>query len=180
MRAVWLLVLTACWTGSSPEPNEPVPVIAPPADVRPVRMRVKLERTPCLGRCPVFTVVVHGDGRLEWTGIENVAVVGRREGPRVPRSALDRLARQIDSAQFFDRDQYGELQQGPVCTTTGGTTTCSYSAHFCSDTSHAKLTVTRSGRTHAIDNDHCDPKPGIDDIEDAIENLAGMAELIGR
>ena len=29
----------------------------------------------------------------------------------------------------------------------------------------------KRGRTHMVDNDHCDEKPGIDEIEDEIEQL---------
>jgi hypothetical protein len=176
------LVLAACWTGSAPQPA-PITGSAPPepTSAPAMRFRVKLERTPCLGMCPVFTIVIHGNGHVEWTGLENVAAIGHVDGKRlVARAELEKLARQVEDAKFFERDENGDLPAGPVCTTSGGTTTCSYSAHFCSDTSHTKLTVTRGVQTHSIDNDHCDPKPGIDDLEDAIERLAGAAELVGR
>lgn len=123
-----------------------------------------------MGACPVFSVVVHGDGRLDYNGVDNVAVVGPKQS-HVSRRELERLSRLIDHAQFFDRSESGELQTGPVCTTVNGMTTCSYSAHYCSDTAHAKLTVTKQGRTHMIDNDHCDDKPGLDDIEDELDQL---------
>ena len=146
-----------------------------------MRFRVTMERTACLGRCPIYKVTIHGNGRVDWEGVENVAAIGRLDGKSVvPRRDLERLARQIDDAKFFDRNEYGELETGPVCTTSGNTTTCSASMHFCSDTTHAKLTVSRNGRTHVIDNDHCDDKPGIDEIEETVDLLAGTAELIGR
>jgi hypothetical protein len=181
MRALLLAVaLAGCWTGSS-TPAPAVPANAAPAKTRPMRFRVTLERTPCLGRCPTYKVTIHGNGKVDWEGIENVAAVGRMDGKSVvPRKDLEKLARQIDDAKFFDRDDNGELDKGPLCTTNGSWTTCKYSSHFCSDTPHAKITVSRNGRTHSIDNDHCDEKPGIDEIEDAIDWLAGTAELVGR
>lgn len=167
MRAAWLLVVAGCWTGTT----EPAPV-TPAATIptTPLRLRITLERTYCMGSCPVFSVTVHGDGRLDYNGVDNVAVVGPRES-RVSRQELERLSRLVDHAQFFDRSETGDLQTGPVCSTTNGLTTCSYSAHYCSDTSHAKLTVTKHGRTHTIDNDHCDEKPGIDELESEIDQL---------
>lgn len=123
-----------------------------------------------MGTCPVFAMAVHGDGRLEYNGIENVAVTGQQQS-RVSRGELERLSRMVDHAQFFERNESGELPAPPPCTTVNGMTTCSYSAHYCSDTSHAKLTVTKHGRTHTIDNDHCDDKPPIDDIEAELTQL---------
>ena len=178
---VVIACLAGCWTGSS-APRVTPPANAVPAEQqRPMRFRVTLERTQCLGSCPAYKVTIHGDGRVDWEGTANVVAMGRLDGKRqVSRAALEHLAHMIDDAKFFDRNEYGELETGPVCTTTNGTTTCSYSAHFCSDTTHAKLTVSRSGRTHVIDNDHCDDKPGINELEAEIDRMAGTAELIGR
>jgi hypothetical protein len=183
MRVLLLVALAGCWTSSTPEPAAPSNTTSAeaPAEMRPMRFRVTLERTACLGRCPIYKVTIHGNGKVDWEGVENVAAVGRMDGKSVvPRKELEKLARQIDNAKFFERNEYGELATGPLCTTTGNTTTCSYSAHFCSDTTHAKITVTRNGRTHVVDNDHCDEKPGIDEIEEAVDRLAGTAELVGR
>jgi hypothetical protein len=167
MRAAWLLLVAGCWTGTT----EPPPVAPAPVEkTAPLRLRVTLERTYCMGACPVYSVTVHGDGRLEYNGVDNVAVTGPRQS-HVPRAEVERLSRLVDHAQFFDRNETGELPAPTPCTTVNGMTTCSYSAHYCSDTSHAKLTVTKRGRTHMIDNDHCDEKPGIDEIEAEIEEL---------
>lgn len=166
MRLLLLLLLASCWTGTAAPPT----IVESPPARPPLRLRVTLERTYCLGTCPVYAVTIYGDGRVAWNGIDNVAVVGRKQ-MRVERRDLERLSRLIDAAQFFERSSTGELQTGPVCTTVNGTVTCSYSAHICTDTSHAKLTVTKNGRTHTVDNDHCDEKPGIDEIEAEVDAL---------
>lgn len=172
MRLAWLVVvafgLASCWTGTAaPPPNAEAP-----APKLPLRLRATLERTYCLGACPVFVVTIHGDGRVVWNGIDNVAVTGPMER-RASRSELERLSRLVDKAQFFDRDGKGELQTGPVCSTVNGVVTCSYSMHICTDTSHAKLTIMKNGRMHTVVNDHCDDKPGIDEIEEEIDALVG-------
>jgi hypothetical protein len=170
MRAAWLLLLAGCWTGTTePPPVTPAPVAA----AAPLRLRVTLERTYCMGACPVYSVTVHGDGRLEYNGVDNVAVTGPKQS-HVSRAEVERLSRLVDRAQFFERNETGELPTPAPCTTVNGMTTCSYSAHYCSDTSHAKLTVTKRGRTHMIDNDHCDEKPAIDDLEAEIAELVRM------
>jgi len=181
MRAFVLVALAGCWTSPPPPPATPMNAVPASLTVGPMRFGITLERTACLGDCPVYKVTIHGNGKVDWEGVQNVAAIGRLDGKSVvPRSQLEKLARQVDNARFFDRNQFGELEQEPVCTTTGSTTTCSFSAHFCSDTTHAKITVSRNGRTKLIDNDHCDTKPGIDELEDTVDQLAGSGELIGR
>ena len=49
------LLLTACWTGSASPP--PTPAVES-------RFEITLERTPCLGTCPVYRVSIDGDGRV--------------------------------------------------------------------------------------------------------------------
>jgi len=157
----------------------------PASEPAPMRFSITLERMDCFADCPAYKVTIHGNGKVDWEGIENVMTMGRLDGKSVvPRNKLEKLARQVDAARFFDRNHFGEINEDlrPQCSTTGSTTTCSFSSvsHFCSDTVHARLTVSRNGRTHDINNDHCDAKPGLDELEDMVDRLAGTAELIGR
>lgn len=178
MRAAGLLVmLGACWTGSEPA------VIAPASEqpsepVHASKLRVRLERTPCLGACPTYAVVIHMDGQVQWEGRDNVIATGPRQG-RVTRAELAELAEKIDAAKFFERDEYGELPAQPACTTVNGTTTCSYSASICSDTSHSIIAITRAGRTHRVDNDHCNEQPGLDELETYIDEIANTQAWVG-
>lgn len=174
------LVASACWTGSD------APVAEPTAGARraapePARLRVKLERTPCFGFCPTYTVVIHGDGRVDWVGRANVLAIGRRHG-RVTRAQLDELSRLLDRVRFFERDEYGELPAKPECTTTGSTTTCSFStsASICSDTSHTIVSATRGMQTHTVDNDYCNDLPELEVLEDFIDRIANTGAWIGQ
>lgn len=181
MRGVVLVAALSvgCWTGSEPPPVAPA-TPAPTRAQQPLHLRVQLERTPCLGTCPAYTVTIAGDGRVTWTGRSNVLAIGARQG-RVPRHALEQLSRLIDRARFFERNQYGELPQKPECTTTGTTTTCSFSASvsICTDSPHAIVRVRRDGRTHAVDNDHCSDRPELDALEDYIDRIANTDTWIG-
>jgi hypothetical protein len=170
---------TGCWTGADTQAIAPTPPSkAPPRE--PLRLRVKLERTPCLGTCPAYTVAIAGDGRVDWVGHSNVVATGRRQG-RVTRTELTELARRLDRARFFERDEYGELPRKEECTTSGNTTTCTFSASvsICSDTSHSIITASRGLRTHTIDNDHCSERPELESLEDYIDRIANTDAWIG-
>jgi hypothetical protein len=183
MRALVLvtaLVGSACWTGAEPAAAPPAAANKPAAAREPMRLRVKLERTACLGMCPAYSVTISGDGRVDWIGHANVAAIGRRHG-RVMRSELEQLARYLDEARFFDRNEYGELPQKPECTTVAGTTSCTFSAavSICTDTSHAVITASRGLRTHTIDNDHCSERPELEALEDYVDRIANTDVWIG-
>ena len=176
---MWRVVLVAallssgCWTGADPAVAPPTSAPKPAASAEPLKLRVKLERTQCLGSCPAYVVTISGDGRVEWIGNANVAAPGRRQG-RVARADLDELARRIARAKFFERNEYGELPAKPECTTVAGTTSCTFSAavSICSDSSHSIVTVRHDLRTHTIDNDHCSERPELDALEDYIDRIA--------
>lgn len=176
MRCVVLaaaLLSGACWTGAEPSAAEPTVTGKPAAQREPLRLRVKLERTGCLGTCPAYSVSIAGDGRVDWVGHANVAAVGRRQG-RVTRAELEELVKRLDRARFFERNEYGALPAKQECTTVGNTTQCSFSASvsICTDTSHAIISASRGLRTHTIDNDHCTERPELDALEDYIDRIA--------
>jgi hypothetical protein len=89
--AVLLLaaLLAACNGGGEPE--------ATGATVE----TITLERQPCFGFCPVYTLALHGDGRVEYNGLENVAVTGPQSGTVDP-AAVQALADEMAAAGYFD------------------------------------------------------------------------------
>lgn len=183
---MWRVVLVAalasgCWTGAEAPAIEPGSVARPARDEAPLRLRIALERTACLGACPTYSVAIAGDGRVEWIGKDNVAAPGRRQG-RVTRAELEELSRRLDRAQFFERNEYGELPVKPECTTVNGTTSCSFSASLavCSDTSHAIVTASRELRTHTVDNDHCIERAELDALEGYIDRIANTDAWISH
>jgi hypothetical protein len=183
MRGVVLataLVVGACWTGSDTPVAEPTVVTKRDAPER-ARLRVRLERTACFGFCPTYTVVIHGDGRVDWTGRTNVLAIGHRH-TRITGDEIAELSRLLDRARFFERNEYGELPAQPECTTIGSTTSCSFgtSVSICSDTSHAIISVNRGMQTHTIDNDHCSEQPELEAIEDFIDRIANTGAWIGQ
>jgi hypothetical protein len=57
--------VTPVLTATSPAPDED-----PPPD------ELTLSRTACSGSCPVYTLTLHRDGRVHFTGVRDVALVG--------------------------------------------------------------------------------------------------------
>lgn len=176
--AVLTALLAGCWTG----PDTPPPAAPTPAPVHHhAPFEITLERTACMGMCPVYKVVIHPDGDVEWTGIANVAEVGVRHS-HITAAKFDQLARALAVAQFDARDETGALPvPPPVCNTVGNVSNCSvsYSVIGCSDTSHAIITVRRGTAVHRVEDAHCDASP-LDALEQRIDDVARTSAWIGR
>jgi len=62
-----------------------------PLDVRNAARisEIALERTPCYGRCPSYTLTLRNDGLVEFTGYEHVSPLGRHVAMIAPRRFTD-------------------------------------------------------------------------------------------
>lgn len=141
-------------------------------------LRVRLERTACMGDCPTHTIEIDGPRRLARVSSHD-DVDGSARVVRIGAKGMRTLDRAIAASQFFDRDEHGNLPLKPVCTNDGTTTTCSLGASIsiCSDTSHAILTVSRGIRSHTIDYDFCNDNPEIIGLTRLVERLARVQGL---
>jgi Domain of unknown function (DUF6438) len=75
----------------------------------PEPIRITLERTACYGACPVYSVVILGDGTVTYTGRTNVRVAGVKT-KTIPAETVRDLAHYIESAGFFEmKDEYSAL-----------------------------------------------------------------------
>jgi Domain of unknown function (DUF6438)/Ankyrin repeats (3 copies) len=80
--------------------------LAHPKDLRSVS--VTLKRTACYGTCPVYSVLIHGDGLVEYLGELNVDIPGDQTGRTPPENLID-LLRDFEGIHFFDlQDKYSE------------------------------------------------------------------------
>jgi hypothetical protein len=83
-------------------------VSSPTAAREPV-FRVSLQRTPCFGACPVYTVSVTGDRRVVFVGRRFVDAVGVRRARLSPRR-FARLRAAVTAARVFTlRSRYDEM-----------------------------------------------------------------------
>jgi hypothetical protein len=168
-----LAALAACWTGSTAREAAPAEPAVPAEKATPY-LRVRLERTPCLGDCPTYTIEIDGTRRVaRWSSTDDMDSSSRRS-VRVGAEDLRALDRLIASSQFFDRDERGNMPVKPECTNDGTTTTCSLHTKlsFCSDTSHAIIAVSRGIRSHTVDYDFCNDNPEMIALTRFIERLA--------
>lgn len=60
---------------------------------------IGLERTPCHGTCPSYTVIISSDGSFRYEGIMHVERIGRYTGS-IDRYQFEKLAQAISSLEF--------------------------------------------------------------------------------
>jgi hypothetical protein len=117
---------------------------------------IKLERTACYGRCPVYVVSIDARGSVTYDGTRFVKVTGRQTD-RVPASRVAALVETVDRIRFFDLDdKYRQL---------------------ITDVPTTFVTVTRDGRTKRIEDYFGAPK-SLNDLEREIDDAAQTARWI--
>lgn len=128
---------------------------------------IRLERTACLGSCPVYTLVLRGDGSVAYEGKEHVRRVGSAD-TTVAASAVLGLLDEARAAGFFslpDRFAYGE----PTCPL------------YTADSPRTFISITSGGRTKRIEHDYgCEnsPQPLVA-LASRIDSVAGVTRWIG-
>lgn len=72
----------------------------------PTNFSIELSRSGCYGTCPSYSVVVHGDGKIEFRGRGYVAIPGDHQA-RIEPEAAARLLEHFRAADFFElKDTY--------------------------------------------------------------------------
>ncbi|MAS38008.1 MAG: hypothetical protein CL610_28695 [Anaerolineaceae bacterium] len=83
-----------------------VSVQAQPANASPV---ITLERTPCFGSCPVYTVTIYDDGTVVYNGGNFVEVTGEQTTTIEPE-VVEQLVAGFEAAGYFEwADEYTEM-----------------------------------------------------------------------
>lgn len=77
-------------------PLAPLPAAQPVPDI----VRLGLERTDCLTRCPAYTVVFGADGTFAYTGEANVERLGEHQGT-VSMGALNQVLRYVAAIDYL-------------------------------------------------------------------------------
>jgi hypothetical protein len=130
--------------------------------------RIVLERRPCFGACPVYTVTMERSGAVRFEGRRFVSDTGVLVGA-VPPGRADSLFREIEAAGFFgfsDRYAMGDPGCGPYATDLPG----------------AVIEVRSEGRTKRVEHDRgCAGAPAaLATIENRIDTVSGVRRWIGR
>jgi Domain of unknown function (DUF6438) len=97
MRA-WMTALCLWSAVAGADASAPMPS---PRAGGAVRVMATLQRTACLGTCPVYKLTIYSDGRVEWKGEYFVKVKGKASA-RLDAGALALLKAAFDRARFLE------------------------------------------------------------------------------
>ena len=157
--AAWLLSIVALACGPQRAREAPAPV----EDVT-----VTLERRPCFGTCPVYSITVEGTGRVGYQGTAHVTVVGSDTGS-ISSEQMALLIAEFDRVgytQLEDRYAYGE----PSCPS------------YVSDAPTTITSLTRQGTTKRVEHDYgCTDAPrALTALERFIDDVVRSGRWTGK
>jgi hypothetical protein len=157
----WLPLAVAC---ASPAPK------VSDADALPLQepASISLERRPCFGTCPVYSLTVDRSGAVRFEGRRFVADTGVSTDT-VPSARVDSLLRELTAAGYFgfaDRYVMGE----PGC------------QRYATDLPTVVTEVRIGARTKRIEHDRgCTDAPrALSVLEQRIDEVAGTARWVER
>jgi len=126
----------------------------------PASIRIKLERGPCYGTCPVYSVELSGDGTVTYNGKQFVLVKGQHAS-RIAPAAVSALLDKVRAADFWS------LQPR-------------YAARI-TDNPEYSVTVTAGGRTKSV-TDYVGREAGmpanVTALEEEIDRVAGTKRWV--
>jgi len=160
MRRLALLAgLMACGHSPAPEPQ---------ANPAAAQGHLSLERRPCFGTCPVYTVTLERSGAVVFEGRRFVADTGTHTGS-IPAARADSLFRALDAAGWFsfvDRYAMGE----PSC------------QHFATDLPSVITEVRMDGRVKRVEHDYgcTDAPPALEQLERRIDEVTEVGKWVRR
>jgi hypothetical protein len=165
------LILSACSPQAVPSPTaqqatQPVQSTATAPSAGATTPIITIERTACHGTCPVYSLSIFQDGKVEYDGLDFVQVKGKQTGSITP-DQVQELTNAFKEADYFNlKDEY----KAPV--TDLATTTTSF---------------TLDGKTKTVSNyGGClegspDKAPqALCDLEKHIDLIAHAAQWIGK
>lgn len=135
--------------------------VAPPS-------AITLERTPCFGSCPVYSISVSPSGQVTFEGRAHVRQLGTATG-QIPQQRVDALLVELERAGYFGfADRYAVSE--PTC------------GRYVTDLPSVISSATLGGRTKRIEHDHgCGGAPGaLAVLEKRIDEVLGSDRWIGR
>lgn len=129
---------------------------------------ITLERTPCFGGCPVYTIAVSASGAVAYQGRAHVRRLGTATG-KISKEQVDSLLYALDRAGYFSfADKYVPSER-----------TC---GRYATDSPSAISTVIHRGRKKTIAHDYgCGSAPGaLVVLERRIDEVLGSGQWTGR
>lgn len=165
---VLVLGIAACDAGAVPQqapptaPKKPPVITLPTPQPHPHEVLATLQRMPCYGACPVYTMTVYRDGLVEYDGVRYVKTKGKATG-RITLAQVDAIDTLfVDNHYTTLDDSYEQVE-----ITDAASANTSYRALD----GHVKHIGHYHGDRHA---------PAIlSTIEDSFDELVGIEQWIG-
>jgi|ERR1700682_462166 len=126
---------------------------------------IRLERTRCYGNCPAYKLTIHGDGRVEYDGADNVKVKGKKEAG-IGLADVKRIVSEFDKAGYFSIEQF--KREKCSCT-------------LCTDMPTTITEIQVKGTSHRVEHYYgcrCAPK-ALWDLEGTIDKIARTEQWTG-
>ena len=168
LAAASALLAAACARPASPGPSAAGPSGADRPALADSAVRITLERGPCFGTCPVYSVTLEGSGAVLFEGRRFVPDTGISTG-RVPPARIDSLVAELTGGGYFDfGDRYAAGEPG-----------CE---RYATDLPTVITEVHAGGRSKRIEHDHgCMEAPrALTALESRIDSVAGVARWLKR
>jgi len=121
---------------------------------------ITLERTMCFGTCPVYTLTIYGDGRVEYEGKKFVKVTDMQK-TTIPQDKVNQLIDEFEKAGYFSMKD-------------------SYESYEITDLPYAITSLTLNGKAKRIKHYYGDssaPK-ALSDLESKIDNAVNSEQWI--
>ncbi len=157
-------VLPACARPAAPAPAAAVAPTHGAADAT----IVSLERRPCYGTCPVYTVTLDGTGAVRFEGRRFVADTGVSTGV-IPAARVDSLAAELEAGGYFGfADRY--LAGQPEC------------PRYATDLPTVITELHVGGRIKRVEHDRgcADAPAALSGLERRIDEVAGVGRWTGK
>lgn len=124
---------------------------------------IEMSRGPCYGRCPVYSLTLYGDGRVEYRGTEFVRVK-EEQTTRISAEQLTQVLRDLDRMHFFTVEDRA--------------------FEWCFDTASTRISVSVDGRKKRVTTDGCNyplkaaPKDRFLEIADEIDTIVDSKQWV--
>jgi hypothetical protein len=150
------------WSGDStpaPDASSQPRSVTVPENIR--NAVITLERTPCFGACPVYTLTIYGTGRVVYEGIDYVNVTGTREGSISDEQVMSLISRFTEIDYFSLNDSYEQFNK--------------------SDMPSAITSITMNELTKTVRHYHGDTSAPevLTELEDFIDETVNSAQWVG-
>jgi beta-lactamase superfamily II metal-dependent hydrolase len=140
--------------------DETTPTPAPSPIVGFEGLVITLERTACLGTCPVYELAVYGNGTVVYDGRQNVKAEGTRTAT-ISGDSLRELIREFERIGYFSLDD-------------------SYEERTVTDMPSVRTSITLDDRSKTVQHYHGDlsAPEELSQLEDRIDEIVGSARWV--